>query len=56
MNFSLAYEAYESFEKFIRPASMTISDCIIYFERLHNKAKGYKMEIHDRVLAYCLLK
>ena len=52
---SLAYEAYEAFEKFIRPASMTISDYIIHFERLHNKAKGYKMEIHDGVLTYHLL-
>ena len=34
---------------------MTINDCIIHFERLHNKAKGYKMEIHDGVLAYRLL-
>ena len=52
---SLAYEAYEAFEKFIRPASMTINDYIIHFERLHNKAKGYKMEIHDGVLAYRFL-
>ena len=52
---SLAYEAYEAFEKFIRPASMTINDYIIHFERLHNKAKGYKMEIHDGVLTYLLL-
>ena len=44
---SLAYEAYEAFEKFVRPASMTINDYVIHFERLHNKAKGYKMEIHD---------
>ena len=51
----LAYEAYEAFENFIRPASMTINDYIIHFERLHNKAKGYKMEIHDGVLAYRLL-
>ena len=52
---SLAYDAYETFEEFIRPASMTINDYIIHFERLHNKAKGYKMEIHDGVLAYRLL-
>ena len=52
---SLAYEAYEAFEKFVRPASMTINDYVIHFERLHNKAKGYKMEIHDGVLAYRLL-
>ena len=52
---SLAYEAYEAFEKFIRPASMTINDYIIHFERLHNKARGYKMEMHDGVLAYRLI-
>ena len=52
---SLAYEAYEAFEKFIRPASMTINDYIIHFERLHNKAKGYNMEMHDGVLTYRLL-
>ena len=34
---------------------MTINDYIIHFERLHNKAKGYKMEIHDGVLAYRFL-
>ena len=51
----MAYEAYDAFEKFIRPASMTISDYIIHFEKFHNKAKGYKMEIHDGVLAYRLL-
>ena len=52
---SLAYEEYEAFEKFIRPASMTINDYIIHFERLHNKARGYKMEMHDGVLAYRLI-
>ena len=51
----LAYETYEAFENFIRPASLTINDYIIHFERLHNKARGYKMEIHDGVLAYRLL-
>ena len=51
---SLVYKAYEAFEKFIKPASMTIND-YIHFERRHNKAKGYKMEIHDGMLAYRLL-
>ena len=31
-----AYEAYEQFEKFCRPKSMSISNCIIEFERLYN--------------------
>ena len=51
----MAYDPHEAFEKFIRPASVTINDYIIRFERLHNTAKGYKMEIHDAVLAYRLL-
>ena len=50
-----AYEAYEVFEKFIRPFNMSISDFIIQFERLYNKAKSYNMEIHEGVLAYRML-
>ena len=42
-------------EKFIRPSEMSISDYINRFERLYQKAKSYKMEIHDGVLAYHLL-
>ena len=38
--FPLVYEAWGAFEKFIKPASITINDYIINFERLHNKAKG----------------
>ena len=34
---------------------MSISDYINRFERLYQKAKSYKMEIHDGVLAYHLL-
>ena len=52
---TLAYEAYESFEKYIRPADLSINEYIIQFERLYNKAKSFKMEIHDGVLAYRLL-
>ena len=51
----LCYEAYEAFEKFVRPAAMSISDYIIQFEQLYNKAKTHKMEILDGVLAYRLL-
>ena len=43
------------FEKFVRPAEMSIADYIIQFERLHIKAKSHSMEIHDGVLAYRLL-
>ena len=52
---TLAYEAYESFEKYIRPTDLSITEYIIQFERLYNKAKSFKMEIHDGVLAYRLL-
>ena len=51
----LAYEAFETFEKFIRLSEMSISDYINRFERLYQKAKSYKMEIHDGGLAYHLL-
>lgn len=51
----LAYEAFETFEKFIRPQDMSITDYIITFERLYHKSKSYKMEIQDGVLAYRLL-
>ena len=50
-----SYEAYEAFEKFVRPAAMSISDYIIQFEQLYNIAKSHKMEVLDGVLAYCLL-
>lgn len=52
---TLAYEAYDLFEKFIRPEDMNMIEYIIQFERLYNKAKSFKMEIHDGVLAYRLL-
>ena len=50
-----AYEAYERFETFSRAPSMTVSDYIIDFEHLYNKAKQHKMELPDRVLAYWFL-
>ena len=50
-----AYESYEKFEKFIRPSNMSMTDYIIKFELLHNKAKSHKMSIDDGVLAYHLL-
>ena len=47
-----AYEVYDQFEKFSRALSMTISDHVIEFERLYNKAKSCKMELPDGGLAY----
>ena len=52
---SQAYEAYETFEKFVRPSGMSISDYVIKFEQLYFKANSFNMEILDGVLAYRLL-
>ena len=49
---SLAYDAYETFEKFVRPSGMSISDYVIKFEHLQFKAKSFHMEKLDGVLAY----
>ena len=46
-----AYESYERFETFSIAPSMTVSDCIIEFERLYNKAKQHKMELPGGALA-----
>ena len=51
----LAYEAYEEFEKFIRPSDMKISDYIIKFEQLYSKAKNHSMTVSDGAVAYRLL-
>ena len=53
---SQTYEAYETFEKFVQPSGMSISDYVIKFELLYFKAKSFHMEILDGVLAYSLLK
>ena len=50
-----AYEVYERFETFSRAPSMTVSDYIIEFECLYNKAKQHKIELPDGVLAYRFL-
>ena len=50
-----AYEAYETFEKFLRPGNMKMNEYVIKFELLYNKAKSHKMTIDDGVLAYRLL-
>ena len=52
---SQAYEAYETFEKFIRPSGMSISDYVIKFEQLYFKVESFHMEILDGFLAYRLL-
>lgn len=50
-----AYLAYEKFEKFKRPETMSITDYIVEFERLYYKIKTHKMVLPDDVLAYRVL-
>ena len=52
---SQAHEAYETFEKFVWPSGMSVSDYVIKFVQLYFKAKSFHMEILDGVLAYRLL-
>ena len=52
---SQVYEAYETFEKFVRPSGMSISDYFIKFEQFYFKAKSFHMEILHGVLTYRLL-
>ena len=47
--------AYEKFEKFRRPETMSITDYIVEFERLYYKIKTHKMVLPDNVLAYRVL-
>ena len=51
-----AFEAYESFENYQRPSDMDMTTYINAFERLYQKAKNFKFELPDGVLAYRLLK
>ena len=51
----LAYEAYEEFEKFVKPPEMKISDYVIKLEQLYSKAKNHKMTMSDGAVAYRLL-
>ena len=50
------FTAYESFETFTRPDTMTITDYINNFERLNQKLLQYKISLPEPVLAYQLLK
>ena len=51
----MAYTAYDNFEKFKRPNEMSMADYVAEFEKLNNKAKSYKMELPDGILAYKFL-
>ena len=48
--------AYERFEKYKRPAEMSISDFRVEFDRLVQQLKSYKIELPEAVLAYRALK
>ena len=51
-----AFEAYDVFERYERPSGMSVVEYINTFERLYQKAKHYKLELPDGVLAYRLLR
>lgn len=51
-----AFEAYDAFERHQRPSDMHIFEYINSFERLYQKAKHFKLELPDGVLAYRLLR
>ena len=50
------YVAYSTFEKYTRPATMSIDAYINEFERLYNKVKAHTITLPDQVLAYRLLE
>ena len=52
---SQSYEAYETFEKFVRSSGMCMSDHVLKFEHLYFRAKSFHIKLLDGVLAYRLL-
>ena len=50
-----AYLAYQTFENFKRPSSMSMKDYLIKFAQLYTKIKDHRMELPDGVLAYRVL-
>lgn len=50
------FQALDTFEKYRRPSSMTMSNFILEFQKLHNTVSTYKCIYPDGVLAYRLLK
>ena len=53
---TLAYEAYERFDKFHKGESMSMVEYINRFDQLYNKAAEYDLTMGTGVLAYLLLK
>ena len=52
----LGFETYDTFERFHRPADMSVSDYINEFESLLNKTTKFGTTIAEDILAYRLLK
>ena len=50
-----AYLAYQNFETFKRPETMTMKDYLLKFEQLYTKIKDHQMILPDGVLAYRVL-
>ena len=51
-----ALNAYEKFEKFTRPSSMSLTDFKVEFDRLVHQLKTHKIVLPEPVLAYRALK
>ena len=51
-----AFIAYETFEKYQKPAGMSVSDYLIEFDRLVAKLKNHAITLPEPVLAYRALK
>ena len=52
----LSYSSYSVFNNCTRPGETSMNDYIIEFEQKYNRAKQYKMELPDTVLAFKLLE
>ena len=53
---NFAFEAYDTFERYQQPVDMGMTEYINTFEHLYQKAKNFKLELPDGVLAYRLLR
>ena len=51
-----AYQAYKNFDTFVRSDTQSCNDYIIEFEHKYNRAKKFKMELPDAILAFKLLE
>ena len=51
-----AYQAYKNFDTFVRSDIQSCNNYIIEFEHKYNRAKKFRMELPDAVLAFKLLE